>query len=134
MKTVKKEVFWRKKNPDGPGKIRESLGECEAPHYETVEEAIDGLGGAETLLTRLNAQILTDRMNEYRAAKRPGGSVGKTALRNKAVERCTSEEMNAAIAQGNAQGLTPLAAIERLIESKMEEIKVELGINDDDED
>lgn len=134
MKKVSKEVYWRAPATDGSkGKVRTLLGSAEANHFETVDEAVEVLGDTR-ILERLNSQLLTDAMNEFRADKRPGGTLGKTALRNKAVERCTSEEMTSAIASGAASGLTPLAAIERLIDSKIDEIKAELGIADDDDE
>jgi hypothetical protein len=133
MKTVQKEVFWRKPNPEGKGKIRESLGFAESKHFETIDEAVEVIGESR-LLERLNSQLLTDAMNEFRAEKRPGGTMGKTALRNKAVERLTSEEMTTALTEAAAKGILPGQAIEQLIASKIDEIKAELGIVDNDDE
>lgn len=132
MKTVQKEVFWRKPNPEGKGKVRESLGFATANEFETVDEAVSVLTESR-LLERLNSQLLTDSMNEFRAAKRPGGTLGKNALRNKANERIDGPTMVSAIQSAAARGVSPAQAIEELVEAEIAKIKAEMGIEDDDE-
>ena len=55
--------------------------------YDSVGEAIDDLGEAQTL-SLLNAQCRTNELNRVRGENRPGG-MSKTALRNKAIAEMT---------------------------------------------
>jgi len=58
MKTIKKSV-------KTDGKI---IGEIEVPQYDNVAEAVKGLTEA-TALSKLNRQVASDFMNEFRASQ-----------------------------------------------------------------
>jgi len=124
MKISTAEVSYRKKNPDGTT-VTEKLGDCQYNEYDSIDEAVADLGPTKALEI-LQIQVKTLAMNNFRDAKRPGG-MSKTALRNEANARITSEEMVAQIQSYAARGLAAAKAIEDLIEAKIAEIQAEQG-------
>lgn len=121
MKAGTHPVYIRTKGADGK-KVRESVGLAEFPIYDAVDECVEAQGDAKTL-ELLNAQIRTNALNNLRALKRPGGAPSKTALRAKALPLISPDEW-VAIAGDPVK-------IEAKILEKIDQIKAEMGIDDD---
>lgn len=115
-------VYVREKQADGK-KARKHVGNAEFPIYDSTDEAIEGQGEARAL-ELLNAQIRTNALNNLRALQRPGGAPSMKALRTEALGRITGEEW-VSIAGDPVK-------IEAKILEKIDEIKAEKGIEDDD--
>lgn len=122
MKIGKATVNVRLPNAQGV-KVTTPVGEAQFKIYETVDEAVDDLG-SERLLEILNIQIKTLAMNELRDLHRPG-EPSKTALRNEAQSRITTEQIQTAMQEAIAAGRPPLEAVEDLIKATVDLIKAE---------
>ena len=90
------------------------VGTARFPVYETVEEAVEGIG-AQTLLDKLNAQIQTDAMNQVRALAT--GTPSKESLTFKALGMIPAVELAAAVGDE--------AKMRELIAKKVAELKAE---------
>lgn len=112
MKPGTCDVKIREAGPDGK-KIGKVVGVASYEIFDTVAEASAHLGEDKTL-DLINAQHRTNELNRVRGVHRPGG-ISKTALRNEAMKVITGEEWMTVA--GNP------AAMDALIEKKMEEIK-----------
>ncbi len=123
MKPGSHPVKIREVGPDGK-KASKIVGNAEFPIYDSVAEALDEIGESKTL-ELINAQVRTNELNRVRALHRPGG-VSKTALRNKALTMITPSEWQSVAGDPSA--------IERLLEAKMEEARVQIVGDDEDDD
>lgn len=115
MRSGTQPVKMQVEDPATGKKVTKEVGQATYPIFDLVDEAVDQLG-AEKTLELINAQVRTNEMNRIRGLARGGPS--KTLLKNKAIARITQEEW--------MEVAGDLAAIERLIERKMAEVRSEL--------
>jgi len=126
-KTESYPVNVRVVNPETGEKENKQVGTATYAVYDTVAEAVDALG-EEKVRELVNAQVRTNELNRVRGLSRPGG-ISKTLLKNKALTRITQAEWQEVAGDE--------AAINALIENKMEQIKAEMeseaGIDNNDD-
>lgn len=103
--------------------LKKVVGEASFQVFDSVEEAVEGLGEAR-VLALVNKQNKTDAMNAVRAGAT--GKPSKKLLRKQALSRITVEEFKAVAGDEDA--------LEALIGRKCAELEAELPLPETSED
>lgn len=98
------------------------VGTAEYPEYETITEALEAIGEAE-VLSRLNAQIRTDAMNQIRGQFNKTPS--KATLQRLAMARITEAEFKEVVGD--------MVRFNALVDAKIKLIEAERKASDEAE-